>query len=228
MKELSSCTTKAGGNALLVSRQCSFRRCLENGELCPPPPLHLSFSFRPSSLSKGMLLLLRWKPQQSLPSFGWMSEGSQGDSVTMVSSWLRRHGLCYFTLGNPPARGNWSNLFMWLRWPVSTEGIQVVFSGAKGNQRQVEGARRCVCTCSVMCQIKHLVKTWDTVLAGKAVYSGVVLNKAVHGSIVGFPLTWIWTIFLKYWFIILAMKSVFVHYHVYKITMIKKQEGAKC
>lgn len=72
----------------------------------------------------------------------------------MVSSWLKRHGLYYFTLGNPPARVNWSNLFTWLPWLILTEGLQVVFSANSGikhfegtgrSWRQVEEAEKCVC-----------------------------------------------------------------------------------
>lgn len=44
----------------------------------------------------------------------------------MVSSWWRRRGLYYFTPGGPPARMNWSNLFMWLPWLIFTKGIQLL------------------------------------------------------------------------------------------------------
>lgn len=73
----------------------------------------------------------------------------------MVFSWLRRHGLYSSTLGNPPMRVNWSDLFMWLHWRIFTEGIQAVLAGAEGNQKQVEEARKRVCLLSGVC-----ITTW--------------------------------------------------------------------
>lgn len=73
----------------------------------------------------------------------------------MVFSWLRRHGLYSSTLGNPPMRVNWSDLFMWLHWRMFTEGIQAVLARAEGNQEQVEEARKRVCLLSGVC-----ITTW--------------------------------------------------------------------
>ena len=101
-------------------------------ELFSPTNYHFLFSLRDAEglckanitatiSQQGDTLVFDQKTSVVTLFVGWMLEVSQGYSVTVVSSSLRRHGLYSFTLGNPPTRVNRSKLFMWLHWPIRRE-----------------------------------------------------------------------------------------------------------